>query len=42
MTPGVFNLNYLSFYLAKYQKYSFEILRTCSFQNWPYFLNLAK
>ena len=21
---------------------SFEILRTCSFQNWPYFLNLAK
>ena len=20
MTPGVFNLNYLSFYLAKYQK----------------------
>ena len=23
-------------------KDSFEILRTCSFQNWPYFLNLAK
>ena len=23
-------------------KVSFEILRTCSFQNWPYFLNLVK
>ena len=28
MTPGVFNLNYLSFYLAKFLgKDSFEILR---------------
>ena len=32
MTPGVFNLNHLSFYLAKNQKDSFEKLRTHRFE----------